>query len=66
MDSYLARTKFLGGDAFSFGDIPLGIVTYRWFTFEGIKRKDLKNLKRWYDALCLRPGFKEHVMIGLG
>jgi glutathione S-transferase len=66
MESYLSKTKFLGGDAFSFGDIPLGIYAYRWYAFEGIQRKDLKNLKRWYDALCQRPGFKEHVMIGLG
>ena len=66
MDSYLGKTRFLGGDQFSFGDIPLGIYAYRWYAFEGIKRKDLKNLKRWYDDLCKRPGFKEHVMIGLG
>lgn len=65
MDSYLAKTKFMAGEQFSFGDIPVGIYVYRWYAFEGIARKDLKNVKRWYDELCKRPGFKEHIMIGL-
>jgi glutathione S-transferase len=65
MDSYLAKTTYIAGNDFTFGDIPLGIHAYRWFTFEGIERKDLKNLKRWYDLLCQRPAFREHIMIGL-
>lgn len=65
MDDYLARTTYLAGDAFTFGDIPLGIHAYRWFSFEGIERREMKNLNRWYDLLCARPAFREHVMIGL-
>ena len=65
LDSYLARSQFLAGEQFSFGDIPLGIYAYRWYTFEGIERKDLKNVRRWYEELTRRPGFREHIMIGL-
>ena len=39
------------------GDIPLGIMVYRWFNLD-IERKDLPNLARWYDHLTDRPGFK--------
>src|SRR5690242_9424321 len=30
MDDQLARTSYLAGDAFSYGDIPLGIMIYRY------------------------------------
>ena len=65
LDSHLAKSKYLAGDDFSFGDIPCGIHVYRWFEFKEIERKDLPNLKRWFDLLCQRPAFKEHIMIGL-
>lgn len=64
LDDYLARTDFVAGAALSVGDIPVGIMTYRWYTFD-IERENLANLKRWYDRLTERPAFKKHVMIGL-
>ncbi len=30
MDAQLAKTKFLAGDAFSYGDIPVGVMCYRY------------------------------------
>jgi len=65
LDDCLSKKKFVAGDTLTIGDIPLGIYAYRWYAFEGIERKDLKNLKRWYDALCQRPAFREFVMVGL-
>lgn len=61
IDRYLGETRFLAGDAFSMGDIPLGIATWRWFTMP-IERKEYANLARWYDELTGRPGYREHIM----
>lgn len=61
LDRYLGETPFLAGADFSVCDIPAGINTFRWFALD-IEREDLPNLKRWYTALCERPGFRTHVM----
>jgi glutathione S-transferase len=66
LDTRLADRAYVAGDDFTMGDIPVGIYGYRWYAFEGIERKDLPNLKRWYDRLTERPGFREFVMVGLG
>ena len=64
LDGFLGRSDYVAGSSFTVGDIPVGITTYRWYTFE-IEREDFPNLKRWYERLSARPGFKKHVMIGL-
>lgn len=64
VEATLAETEFLAGDTFTMGDIPVGIATYRWFNMP-IEREDYPNLQRWYDALCTRPGYQEHIMRGL-
>lgn len=64
LDEYLGRTDFVAGSAFSVGDIPVGIMTYRWFTLD-IEREDFPSLRRWYECLTQRPPFAKHVMIGL-
>ncbi len=64
LDRYLGETAYVAGADFTLGDIPVGIMTYRWFNLD-IKRKDLPNLKRWHDLIAQRPGYKEHVDIGL-
>jgi len=66
LDKRLADRAYVAGDDFTMGDIPVGIYGYRWYEFEGIERKNLPNLKRWYDRLANRPGFQEFVMVGLG
>jgi len=66
VDAQLAKTAWLAGDDFTMGDIPAGIYAYRWYAFEGIERKTLPNLERWYAALQERPAFREYVMVGLG
>lgn len=64
LDAYLGRSEFVAGPSLTVGDIPVGIMTYRWYTLD-IEREDLPNLKQWYDRLTERPGFQKHVMIGL-
>jgi len=66
LDANLANRKWVAGDDFTMGDIPIGIYGYRWHAFEDIERKDLPNLRRWYDQLTDRPAFREFVMVGLG
>jgi glutathione S-transferase len=66
VDAQLAKTAWLTSDDFTMGDIPAGIYAYRWYAFEGIERKTLRNVERWYAALQERPAFRELVMVGLG
>ena len=64
LDNHLANRKFVAGETPSCGDIPIGCFVNRWFQMD-IDRPDLKNLARWYDSLCQRPAYKEHVMVPL-
>lgn len=57
----LAENAFMTGEAFTMGDIPLGIAAWRWFNMP-IEREDYPNLKRWVDALSDRPGYRQHIM----
>jgi glutathione S-transferase len=60
MDEQLGRTAFLAGDAFSYGDIPLGIMIYRYVQLVP-ERPATANLDRWYGAISSRPAFKAQV-----
>jgi glutathione S-transferase len=60
MDEQLGRTAYLAGDAFSYGDIPLGIMIYRYMQLIP-ERPPTQNLDRWYDAISARPAFKAQV-----
>ncbi len=62
LDRYLGETEYLAGPRFTIGDIPCGIMTYRWFALD-IEREDYPNVRRWYDALAQRPAYREHIMI---
>ena len=61
LDKHLAGRKFINGDALSIADIPLGIITYRWFAMD-IQRPEMPNLKAWFDRLAQRDSFKTHVL----
>ena len=61
LDGCLAEQPYVAGPALTIGDIPVGMMTYRWYAMD-IERENLPNLKRWYDALRERPGYKLHVM----
>jgi len=60
LDDQLAKTQFLAGDAFSYGDIPVGIMVWR-FRELAPERQGFKNLDRWYAAIAARAGFQQHV-----
>ena len=60
MEDQLAKTQFLAGDAFSYGDIPVGIMAYRFMQLIPDRPK-LPNLERWYAAISSRPAFRQQV-----
>jgi glutathione S-transferase len=59
LDEQLGRTRFIAGDAFSYGDIPVGVMTRRYVELVP-ERPALPNLERWYAELARRPPFIEH------
>jgi glutathione S-transferase len=60
MDAQLAKTQFLAGDAFSYGDIPVGVMCYRYRQLVP-NRPATPHLDRWYTAIAARKAFHDHV-----
>src|SRR3954454_16148880 len=60
LDEQLGKTAYLAGDAFSYGDIPVGIMVYRYVQLIP-ERPSMPNLDRWYAAISSRPAFREQV-----
>ena len=60
MDQQLAKTTYLAGGEFSYGDIPVGIIAYRYRQLVP-ERPALPNFERWYGAISARQAFKDHV-----
>ena len=60
LDAQLAKTKFVAGDTFSYGDIPVGIMCYRYVQLVP-DRPATPNLDRWYAAISGRKPFQDHV-----
>ncbi len=60
MDEQLGKTAYLAGDAFSYGDIPVAIMAYRYRQLVP-DRPPLRNFERWYAAISSRQAFKDQV-----
>lgn len=60
LEAQLGRTEYVAGAQFSMGDIPVGIMAYR---FRQIcpDRPEMRNIERWYASLQQRQAFKDHV-----
>jgi glutathione S-transferase len=65
LDRALAEQPYVGGAAFTMGDIPVGTVAHRWLALPGIERPPLPALRAWYERLTARPPYREHVMLPL-
>lgn len=61
IEQTLARQPYLSGDAFGFGDIPLGSFAYARFEMP-IARRPRPNMERWYQQLRARPAYQRGVM----
>ncbi|MGE3145497.1 MAG: glutathione S-transferase family protein [Pseudorhodoplanes sp.] len=60
LDAQLAKTDYVASDDFSMGDIPVGIMAYRYWELVP-ERPDLPHLQRWYVLLQSRDTFRKHV-----
>jgi glutathione S-transferase len=60
LDAQLGKTIFVAGPDFSYGDIPVGVMCYRYRQLVP-GRPATPNLDRWYDAISSRKAFQDHV-----
>jgi glutathione S-transferase len=60
LDAALGKSPYVAGDAFSMGDIPVGVMIYRFWKLVP-ERPALPNLERWFKAIEGRKAFQEHV-----
>jgi glutathione S-transferase len=60
LDDQLAKSQFVAGDAFTMGDIPVGLVAHR-FRHLVPERAGVDNLERWYNAISSRPAFRQQI-----
>jgi glutathione S-transferase len=60
LDAQLAKTEYVAGPAFSYGDIPVGIMCYRFVQLVP-QRPPMLNLDRWYSTISSRQAFKDQV-----
>lgn len=62
LDGWLESRKYVAGQHFTMGDIPVGCMIYRWYGLD-IERRELKNVRAWYDRLATRPAYAKHIMV---
>jgi glutathione S-transferase len=60
MDAQLAKTSYMAGDVFSYGDIPVGVMCYRYLHLVP-DRPATPHLDRWYGQISKRKAFHDHV-----
>lgn len=60
----LDRHAFIAGADFTVCDIPWGVHAHRWFgmDYQGLERPEIPSLRVWYERLCQRPAYQQHVM----
>ena len=64
-DAVLKSSPWFAGDSFSFGDIVLGVLFWRYSGLDCAK-PDTPNIKRWFEALKERPAYQKWIMIQAG
>jgi glutathione S-transferase len=60
LDGELGKSAYVAGDTFSYGDIPVAIMAYRYRALVP-ERPALAHLERWYAAIAARPAFKAEI-----
>jgi len=60
LDDRFAKTAHAAGEAFSMGDIPIAIMSYRYRALVP-ERPAFSHFERWYAAIAARAAFREHV-----
>ena len=54
LDAALVGRKYIAGDRFTMGDIPIGTAVHRWLNLPA-KRNTRPALEAWYQRLMARP-----------
>jgi glutathione S-transferase len=60
LDAQLAKTAYVAGPVFSYGDIPVGVMCYRYRQLVP-GRPATPHLERWFDAISKRKAFHDHI-----
>jgi glutathione S-transferase len=60
VEAQLAHHPYLAGEAFTLADIPWGVHAHRWFNMD-FDRPSMPGVRAWYDRLCERPAYHEHI-----
>ncbi|MGH6684452.1 MAG: glutathione S-transferase, partial [Pseudolabrys sp.] len=60
LDARLSKTAYVAGPVFSYGDIPVGIMCYRYVQLVPA-RPATPHLDRWYGLISERKAFHDHV-----
>ena len=60
VEDQLAHHPYLAGPEFTLADIPWGVHAHRWFNM-AFDRPSQPGLRAWYDRLCERAAYHEHV-----
>jgi glutathione S-transferase len=61
LDAHFAKNAYAAGDAFSMGDIPIAVMSYRYRELVP-GRPAFPNFERWYAAIASRPAFRDQVL----
>ena len=59
-DRHLAKHDWFAGDSFSFGDIVMGVMYWRYVGVGGAV-PDAPHLQDWFEAIKKREAFREHI-----
>jgi glutathione S-transferase len=60
LETQLAKTAYVAGPAFSYGDIPVGVMAYRYRQLVP-GRPSTPNFERWFGLISKRKAFHDHV-----
>jgi glutathione S-transferase len=60
LDTALAKTAYVAGDTFSYGDIPNAVMANRYRQLVP-ERPLFRNFERWFAAISARQAFKDQV-----
>jgi glutathione S-transferase len=60
LEAHLQQRPYVGGEALTMGDIPLGAVVDKWLRMD-VDRPSMPALDGYYARLCQRPAFRERV-----
>jgi glutathione S-transferase len=62
LEAQIGDRPYVMGEDFTLADIVIGHDLYRYFTID-IPRRERPTLAAYYDRLCRRPAYREHVMV---